>query len=116
MATKVRKNAKMIKTKLKKDDEVIVIAGANRKAHGKILHIDREKGRVIVQGVNMKKRFSRPTQENPKGGIIEMENAIHISNVQYYDAKTKKGTRIKYGADKDGKKIRIGVKSGKELG
>ncbi len=104
-----------IKTRLKVDDEVVVISGKNRKARGKILALDKEKGRVVVQGVNLKKRFSRPTQENPKGGRVEIEAPIHISNVMYFDAKAKKGTRLKIGQDKNGKRVRLSVTSGKEI-
>ncbi|MCS6972030.1 MAG: 50S ribosomal protein L24 [Turneriella sp.] len=102
------------KTRLKVNDEVIVIAGKFKKARGKILRIDREKNRVVVQGVNLRKRFARPTQDNPKGGVIEVEMPIAISNVQYYDAKEKRGTRIAYGYDKNQKKIRLSVASGRK--
>ena len=108
-------NKELNKTKLKVNDEVIVISGKQRKAKGPILAIDKKSQRVIVQGVNLNKRFARPTQENPKGGIIEIEAPIHISNVAYFDAKAKKGSRIKSGTDKNGKKIRVLVASGKEL-
>jgi large subunit ribosomal protein L24 len=94
---------KKIKTRIKVNDEVIVIAGKMKSRKGKILAVDRERGRVIVQGVNLRKRFLRPTQENPKGGTVDMESPIHISNVQILDSKTKKPTRIKMEI-KDGKK------------
>ncbi len=104
------------KTRLRVEDEVIVIAGKNKNQRGRIIAIDANRGRVIVQGVNMRKRFARPTQENPKGGVVEMEAPLSLSNVMYYDAKTKKPSRIRFGVDKNGKKVRILVKSGKELG
>lgn len=104
-----------IKTRLRVDDEVVVISGKNRKARGKILAIDSKRGRVVVKGVNLRKFFSRPTQENPKGGIIEIERPIHISNVMYYDSKAKAPTRIKMGEGKNGEKVRIAVKSGREI-
>jgi len=106
---------KLNKTKLKVNDEVVVLSGKQRTQKGTLLAIDKKSQRVIVQGVNLKKRFARPTQENPKGGIIEIEAPIHISNIAYYDAKSKKGSRIKSGTDKNGKKIRVLVSSGKEL-
>ena len=105
---------KKLKTKLKVNDEVIVIAGKMKSRKGKILAVDRDRGRVIVQGVNLRKRFLRPSQENPKGGTVDMESPLHISNVQILDAKTKKPTRIKIDL-KDGKKTRVAVKSDKEL-
>ena len=105
----------MIKTKLKVGDEVIVISGKSQGQRGKILALDKKGGRIIAQGVNMKKRFARPSQENPKGGILEAEFPIHISNVMYYDSKSKSGTRIKMGINKAGKKIRMAVKGDREI-
>lgn len=105
---------KIIKSKIKVNDEVIVITGKMKNQKGKILAVDREKGRVIVQGVNLRKRFLRPTQENPKGGVVDMEAPMHISNVQILDSKAKKPTRVKIEL-KDGKKLRVSVKSNKEL-
>lgn len=102
------------KTRLKVKDEVIVIAGKNKKSRGEILKIDREKKQIVVKGVNLRKRFARPTQENPKGGIIEIEMPIALSNVQLYDSKEKKQTRISYAADKAGKKARFSVASGRK--
>jgi large subunit ribosomal protein L24 len=106
---------KIIKSRLKVNDDVIVIAGKMKNQKGKILAVDKEKGRVIVQGVNLRKRYLRPSQENPKGGTVDMEAPMHISNVQMLDSKTKKPTRIKMEI-RDGKKFRISVKSNKELG
>ncbi|MDH4263305.1 MAG: 50S ribosomal protein L24 [Spirochaetia bacterium] len=105
---------KKIKTRIKVNDEVVVITGKMKSKKGKILALDRESGKVIVQGVNLRKKFLRPSQENPKGGTVEMESPLHISNVQILDSKTKKPTRIRIEM-KDGKKIRIAVKSDKEL-
>lgn len=104
------------KTRLRIEDEVVVISGKSKNQRGRILAIDVNRGRVIVQGVNLRKRFARPTQENPKGGVVELEAPLSLSNVMYYDSKTKKPTRIRYGVDKNGKKIRILAKSGKEIG
>lgn len=104
-----------MKTKLKINDEVIVISGKHKKSRGKILAIDKSRGRVIVQGVGLRKRFTRPSQENPKGGVVEIESPIHISNVMFYDSKTKKGSRIRMGQDKNGQKVRVSVSSGKEV-
>lgn len=100
-----------IKTRLKVKDEVIVIAGKHKKSRGEILRIDREKLQIVIKGVNLRKRFSRPSQENPKGGILEIEMPIALSNVQYYDSKEKKATRIAYAADKSGAKARFSVAS-----
>jgi len=115
MDKKYKQPVKM-KTKLRVDDEVVVISGAAKAQKGKILAIDHDKNRVFVQGVNLKKRKMRPTQENPKGGILEVESAIHLSNVALFDAKSKGPSRIKMATDKNGKKVRVLAKSQKELG
>ncbi len=66
---------------VKKGDEVVVIAGAQRGQKGKVLSISRLSNRVLVEGVRLIKKADRPTQENPKGGITEREGSIHISNL-----------------------------------
>lgn len=106
---------KGIKTKLKKDDEVIVIAGKQKGKRGKILFIDKTREKVFIQGVNKIKRFQRPTQDNPKGEAIEVEAGLHLTNVMYYDSKTKKGVRLGLGKDASGKKVRIIRPEGKEV-
>ena len=85
---------KFKKIKLRKDDEVICIAGKDKGKKGKILSVDKAKDRVFVSGINKRKKYVRPTQENPQGGVIEIENSIHISNVMLYDSKKKKGARV----------------------
>jgi large subunit ribosomal protein L24 len=67
---------------VKKGDTVLVLAGADRGKTGRVLQVIPGKNRVVVEGVNMIKKHSRPTQKNPKGGIVEKEAAIHISNVK----------------------------------
>jgi large subunit ribosomal protein L24 len=66
---------------VKKGDEVVVIAGAQRGSRGKVLSISRSSNRVLIEGVRLIKKADRPTQENPKGGITEREGSIHISNL-----------------------------------
>ena len=66
----------------------------------------------MVEGVNMRKRHERPSQDNPEGGIITFEAPIHVSNVMLQDPKAEAPTRVRMGTDKDGKKVRIAVKSG----
>lgn len=94
---------------VRKGDLVIVIAGSNKGKKGKILRVVGD--RVVIEKVAMIKRHSKATQQNPQGGIVEKEGSVHISNVQLFDEKTNKGTRTKISND-DGKKIRVGVKSG----
>jgi large subunit ribosomal protein L24 len=67
---------------VKKGDTVLVLAGADKGKTGRVLQVIPEKNRVVVEGVNMIKKHSRPTQKNPKGGILEKEASIHISNVK----------------------------------
>lgn len=84
----------MKKTRLKKNDIVKVISGNSRGAVGKILFVDRKKGRVIVEGVNIIHRHTKPNQKNPQGAIIRREAPINISNVQLMCPKTNEPTRI----------------------
>lgn len=98
--------------RIKKDDRVVVIAGKDKGAKGRVLRVLREVDRVIVEGVNRVKRHTKPSQKNPTGGIIEKEAPIHISNVMLLDPKLDQPTRVRFVTDKDGKKIRIAVKSG----
>lgn len=83
-----------IKYKLRKDDPVVVIAGKNKKTKSKIISIDREKGQVVVEGVNVVKRHTRPNQTNPDGGIIEKNMPFSISNVMYHCKKCDTGVRL----------------------
>lgn len=79
-----------MKSKIKRGDEVVVIAGSNKGERGKILEVNPSTDRVIVEGVNMIKRHTKKNQENPEGAIIEREGTIHHSNVMLadrYDAK-----------------------------
>ncbi len=104
----------MIKTRIKKNDNIIVISGASQGQTGKVLFVNKSKGRIVVEGVNKKKKFVRPSQEYPKGGVISLEYPIDISNVQFFCEKCKKAVRI--GIElKDNKKIRKCVKCGKNF-
>jgi large subunit ribosomal protein L24 len=98
--------------RIRKDDQVVVIAGKDKGARGRVLTILRDTERVVIEGVNRVKRHTKPTPKNPSGGIIEKEAAIHLSNVMLLDAKTDKPTRVRAGTDKNGKKVRVSVKSG----
>ncbi len=112
MATR---NAQGGRTKLRKDDEVIVIAGREKGKRGKIMFIDRAGERVVVQGINKRKRFQRPSQENPQGGVLEIEAPFEISNVMFYDAKQKKGVRLGFKVKDDGNKVRVVRPEGREV-
>ena len=69
-------------TKLRKGDEVVVISGDDKGSKGKILEVEREKNRILVEGINMSKKHERKTQDNPQGSIVEREASIHYSNVK----------------------------------
>lgn len=73
---------------VRKGDEVEVITGSQRGRKGKILEVKTETRRVLIEGINMIKRHVRPTQENPKGGVVEREGTIHISNVKLLNRPT----------------------------
>ena len=97
--------------RIKKGDLVEVIAGRDRGNRGNVLKILRAEDRVLVEGVNRIKRHQKPTPQFQQGGIIEKEAPIHISNVMPVDTKADKPTRIRAGKDKDGKKVRVTVRS-----
>lgn len=99
------------KLKLKKGDEVIVIAGKEKGKKGKIVKVIPSERRVIVDGVNKMKRHTKPSRTGA-GGIVEKEAPLHASNVMLLDPKTGKGTRVGYKTLADGKKVRVARKSG----
>jgi large subunit ribosomal protein L24 len=80
--------------KINKNDIVLVIAGNDRGKRGRVLKVYPEKLRIIVEGVHFVKRHMKPTQQNPQGGIVEKEGAIHVSNVMLIDPKTNNPTRV----------------------
>jgi large subunit ribosomal protein L24 len=99
-------------TKIVKGDRVRVIRGNHRDAEGTVLRVLRETRQVVVQGINMRKRHTRPSQQNPEGGIITFEGPIHISNVMLIEPATGEASRIRMRVEPDGLKERIAVKSG----
>ncbi len=103
------------KLHVKKGDQVIVIAGKDKGKKGKILEAYPSEGRVLVEGVNIIKRHTRPNAAYPQGGIIEREAPIHASNVMVLDPKTGEPTRIGKKILKDGSKVRYAKKSGEVL-
>tara|TARA_B100000073_G_scaffold146500_1_gene120579 strand:- start:118 stop:429 length:312 start_codon:yes stop_codon:yes gene_type:complete len=97
---------------IKKDMIVKVISGANKGQEGKVLFVNPKKNRLIVEGVNFIKKSTRPTQDNQKGGIIEKEASIHISNVMVLQNNVV--SRIGYKILDDGSKVRIFKKTNEE--
>lgn len=94
---------KKIKTKLKLNDIVMVIAGKDRGKKGKILSIDLLKGRLVVEGINKLQKTVKKTQENQTGGFVSQELPIHISNVMFFDSGADK--RVRLGIKREGKKV-----------
>ncbi len=100
--------------KIKKGDEVIVIAGKEKGKKGQIIKVMPEERRVIVGGINKMKRHTKASR-NAAGGIIEKEAPLHASKVMLVDPKTGKGTRVGYKMLADGKKVRVARKSGEVI-
>jgi len=98
-----------------KNDTVKILTGKYSGKTGKVLKVFPDQKRLIVEGVNIIKRHTKPSQKNQKGGIIEKESSIHISNVMVIDPKTNEPTRIGYKFLEDGTKVRISKKSGEML-
>lgn len=96
---------------------VFVIAGESKNLDkpGRVLEVDVENQRAIVEGFNMIKKHSKPSAKHPQGGIIDQEASIHISNLMLADPKTGKPTRIGRRADDKGKLVRYAKKSGEEI-
>lgn len=105
----------MAKRKIRKDDEVVVITGRDKGKRGAVVRILTKKNRVLVQGVNMMKRHTRPSQTDPQGGIVEREASIHISNVALIDPDSNKATRAGYKTLEDGRKVRFARRSGEVI-
>lgn len=99
---------------VKKGDTVKVISGDNKGKIGKVLKVLIKEERVVVEGVNIVSRHTRPSNANPDGGIIKKEAPIAISNVMFYDTKENKVSRIGYKVE-DGKKVRYAKKTGNVL-
>lgn len=110
-----KRNKMQKKLHIKKGDTVVVLAGNDKGRQGKVLEVIREKDRAIVEGVNMIKKHTKPNAANPQGGIVEKEAPIHISNLQVFDAKVGKGTRIGRKLGDNGKLVRYSKKSGEEI-
>lgn len=100
---------------VKKGDTVIVIAGKDKGKKGRVLAAYPKKERVLVEGINLVKKHTRPSQTNPQGGIVTQEAPIHVSNVSLIDPKSGKPTRIGYKVLENGKKVRYAKKSGEVL-
>jgi large subunit ribosomal protein L24 len=104
----------MSAAKIKKGDRVVVITGRDKGKRGEVIRVLPGADRVIVAGVNVVKRHTRPTPASA-GGIVEKEATIHVSNVAHIDPKTDKPTRVGFKTLEDGRKIRVARPSGEAI-
>ncbi len=101
--------------KIKKGDTVVVRSGKDKGRTGTVVQVMPKDGKVLVSGVNVAARHRKPSQTNPQGGIDRREAPMNISKVGLADPKTGKATRVRFETAKDGKKIRVAVKSGEKI-
>jgi len=105
----------MSKLNIKKGDNVMVIAGNSKGQSGRVLVINKDKGRAIVEGVNLISKHTKPNADNPKGGIVKQEAAVNLSNLMLVDA-SGKPTRVgRKKEEKTGKMVRFSKKSGEVI-
>ena len=100
----------MTKLKIKTGDTVRITTGDHKGTEGKVMRVDSEKNKAIIEGANMVSKHEKPSAKNPQGGIVKKEAPIHISNLSLVDAKGET-TRVAYEI-RDGKKVRVSKKSG----
>jgi len=101
--------------RIKKDDMVIILAGKDKGASGRVLKVMPKEERVVVEGVNLVKRHTKPDIAHPQGGVISKEAPLHISNVALRDPKTGKPTRVGFKVNDKGRKVRVAKVSGVEI-
>jgi large subunit ribosomal protein L24 len=103
------------KLHIKKGDTVMVISGESRGQKGRVLEVNRDKNRAIVEGVNMVSKHTKPNAKAPQGGILKKEAAIHVSNLMLVDPTSGKPTRIGRKLNDNNKLVRYSKKSGEEI-
>jgi large subunit ribosomal protein L24 len=103
------------KIHIKKGDTVMVITGESKGQKGRVLEVNREKERAIVEGVNMVSKHTKPNSKAPKGGILRKEAPIHISNLMLIDPASGKPARIGRKLNENAKLVRYSKKSGEEI-
>lgn len=104
-----------MKVKIRKGDQVVVISGVNAGQRGPVLQVWPDKGRALVQGINIVKRHTRPTPKNQQGGIVEKEAPLHVSKLMLIDPQTDAPTRVRIKRLEDGSRVRVAVKSGEQI-
>lgn len=105
----------MSKLHIKKGDTVYVLAGEDKGQKGRVLSVQADKNRAIVEGINMVSKSTKPSAKHPQGGIIKMEAPINISNLALIDPKSGKPTRVGIRVNEKGEKVRYAKKSGEEI-
>jgi large subunit ribosomal protein L24 len=105
----------MGKMHIRRGDRVKVIRGNHAGQEGTVLRVDREKDRVVIEGVNLRKRHRKPSQTDPEGGIISFEAPVHVSNVMLIDPSTGEPTRVRSQVGEDGRRERVSVRSGRAI-
>ena len=104
----------MLKMKIKKGDNVVVISGRDKGKRGEVLRVFPSESRLVVQGIHVARRHTKQSMGNP-GGIVEKELTIHVSNVAHIDPDSGKPTRVGYKTLDDGRKVRIARRSGEVI-
>jgi large subunit ribosomal protein L24 len=105
----------MAAAKIRKGDTVVVLSGKDKGKTGEVTRAMPKDGKVVVSGVNVAVRHRKPSQVNPQGGLERREAPLHVSKVAIADPKTGKPTRVRFETGKDGKKVRVAVKSGETI-
>jgi large subunit ribosomal protein L24 len=100
--------------RIKKGDSVMVLAGKDKGKTGQVLTVLNQESRIVVQGVNMVRRHTRPSAQTT-GGIIQKEASLHVSNVAHVDPKTNEATRVGFRVLEDGRKVRYAKRSGEVI-
>ncbi|MDX2432258.1 MAG: 50S ribosomal protein L24 [Bacteroides sp.] len=103
------------KLHIKKGDQVIVNTGEYKGQKGRVLTVNRDKNRAIVEGVNMVSKHTKPNAKSPQGGITKQEAAVHLSNLNLVDPSTGEATRIGRKLNENNKLVRVAKKSGEEI-
>jgi len=101
--------------KIKRDDTVLIISGNDKGKRGRVLRVYPEQDRIIVEGVRMMKKHTKPTQRDPQGGIIEREAPLHVSNVMLVDPKNDEPTRVSRQRLDEGRRVRVAKRSGEMI-
>ena len=105
----------MAAQKIRKGDTVVVLSGKDKGKTGEVTRSMPKDMKVIVSGVNVAVRHRKPSQVNPQGGLERKEAPMHVSKVAIADPKTGKATRVRFETGKDGKKVRVAVRSGEKI-